>query len=720
MKQMRRRIATLLVIAILATTTGMTVFAQEQAMEDSPSVELNQEDSDNSETEIGEAEPEIISDEQSEDTVEKQQEVSEEDENQSAVITDEKHPVTAMDEDGNVYEVEAGVGWVEEGAVPFAENDEKIVNFNIKGNVVTEYIADTGDGGYTNGAYGADAAYLGESNGKVKFMLSGVIGFVDKGSVQVINKTSAKSVSYYTVSGGRLIHKVTINVTNNSYASSLRCGPAPSYLAEGAQYYSYDGHYFYASNQYAVMLNDYRNNTRANSINPGNPYYNYYQYLPMRSTSVYSASVLDGMIVGTGQVPGDSKMRGIGTSLVSNQNTYGVNGLLMTGVAANESWWGKSDIAKQKNNLFGLAAVDSNPGNAFSYSSVSVCIKDFAETYMSKWWLNPNNWRYYGAFLGDKGSGVNVKYASDPYWGEKAAANAWLLDEIGGNKDRYRYTMGIKDTLPSSHQNLPIRAGSNAGAAVMYNTGTQSNTSFLLLESTAQNGFYKIMSDGVLNNSRTGIDGNAGKYNFSSMYGYIASNSIVIVNQGTNLESVGQFRDVRQGEWYYDYVKFVYERGIMTGMDAYSFNPVTYLDRGQFTTTLYRMQGSPSTSYSKVFPDVPDGCFYTLPVLWAYNNRVITGYESGNFGPSHMITREQMAVMMYRYAKFRGLNTSDNNNLNGFPDAAKVSAFSKEAMNWAVGANIIQGDQGKLNPQGKANRAQCATIITRFMQKYGL
>ncbi len=117
---------------------------------------------------------------------------------------------------------------------------------------------------------------------------------------------------------------------------------------------------------------------------------------------------------------------------------------------------------------------------------------------------------------------------------------------------------------------------------------------------------------------------------------------------------------------------------------------------------------------------MPNGYFFTSPVLWAYNNKVITGYESGKFGPSEVITREQMALMMYRYAKFCGLNTQNSANLNSYPDAGKVSDFSREAMSWAVGTGLIQGDQGTLNPQGSASRAHCATIITRFIEKYDL
>lgn len=628
-------------------------------------------------------------------------------------------PVTGMDEEGNVFETDAEPGIVEEDITTFSNENEKIVNFNTKGNAVTNYTeADAGDTGYTNGAFGADAAYLGEVNGKVKFMLSGVVGLVNKDQVQVINKSSAKSISHYTVSGGWLIHNVSINMNNGYCASTLKYGLAPSYLAEGGIYFSYDGHYFYNENQYGTMLNDYRNNTRNNSINASNPYYNYYQFLPMRSTSKYSADTINSILAN--QTADYSKLRGIGNSLVNYQNTYGVNALLTAGVAANESGWGISNLAVSKNNLFGINAVDSNPNDAYAFSSVDACIKYFTESFMSKDYLNPTKWKYYGGFLGNKASGVNVKYASDPYWGEKAAAVAWKLDAAGGNADQYAYTLAIKDTLASSHNNLPVRSESNAGAAVMYKTGTQSNTSFLVQDTAAQNGFYKIYSDGVLNSSRTGIDSASGKYNFGTMHGYIAADSVVLVNQGQTITGFNQFIDVNSNDWYYEYVKFVYERGIMTGLNSVTFSPASELSRAQFATILYRIAGSPATSYSNIFPDVSDGLFYTSPVVWAYNNKVISGYENGNFGPADMITREQMAVLMYRYAKFCGLDISAKGNLDAFPDASAVSSFSKEAMNWAVGAKLIQGDQGKINPQGSASRAQCATIITRFMQYYSL
>ncbi|MGC4019353.1 MAG: hypothetical protein QM793_09120 [Muricomes sp.] len=224
---------------MLATSTGLTAFAQEPIVDGQPSVEAIQED-------VSEVqEPDTVQEAdavQAADTAQGADAVqaadtapaveiasTEEITAENAGAADENRPVTAMDENGNVYEVEPEVGWVEEGVTTFANSNELVVNFNVKGDAVTEYTADTGDSGYTNGAYGADAAYLGESNGKIKFMLSGVIGFVDKAdkngkiNVQVINKASAKSISYYTVSGGKLMHYVTTNLDKNVYLSKLQC-----------------------------------------------------------------------------------------------------------------------------------------------------------------------------------------------------------------------------------------------------------------------------------------------------------------------------------------------------------------------------------------------------------------------------------------------------------------------------------------------------------------
>ncbi len=181
------------------------------------------------------------------------------------------------------------------------------------------------------------------------------------------------------------------------------------------------------------------------------------------------------------------------------------------------------------------------------------------------------------------------------------------------------------------------------------------------------------------------------------------------------------FTDVNDIDWYYDAADFVFSRGIMTGMTDTEFGPSVKLSRAQFATILYRMEGEPEVAYNPAaFPDVREGQFYTAPAMWAKSTGVISGYEDGRFGPADEITREQMAVMMYRYANMLGLDTSAEGDMSGFPDAGRVSPFAEREVNWAVGAGLIKGDGGNVNPQGTAERAQCATIIMRFMDGYGL
>lgn len=192
------------------------------------------------------------------------------------------------------------------------------------------------------------------------------------------------------------------------------------------------------------------------------------------------------------------------------------------------------------------------------------------------------------------------------------------------------------------------------------------------------------------------------------------------------------FDDVNAGDWHVPYVSYVLNKGIMTGKGENLFAPSENLSRAQFATVLYRIAGSPNADYSVVFPDVPDGMFFTMPAMWASQEEVavITGYEDGRFAPGDMINREQMATMLYRYAEYRESNKADEkketeaaeegkpSELDKFPDTWQVSGFAKEAMEWAVGAGIITGDGGNLNPLGNTSRAVCATMIQRFCEKF--
>ena len=495
------------------------------------------------------------------------------DKTEVGAILDTNQEITTMDENGNVHPLEEtdviNRRQVMDAQPRISNSSVAVVNFRTKSSSSynTEYTeVTTGRAGYTNGYYAADGAFLGydnESNPtKVKFMQAGVVGWVNVNEVQVLEYTSSavNTLSKYYVKNGRIYHGISTNLASSNYGSALDYGPKPSYLKEGVDYYSYDGHYFYEGStyaSYAKMLNDYRNNTRANSVNSSSPYYNYYEYLSHRSITAYSAVELNNAIASMVTASENSygrtsKLRNMADAFIENQNKYGTNALLMIGVAANESAWGCSRIAAEKNNLFGHAAYDSDPGgSANGYSSVEYSIYYHSSQFISKGYLDPvTDGRYFGANLGDKGSGINVKYASDPYWGEKAAAVCWKIDSYLGSKDSYKYTIGIKDTINTNHSVINIKSDAVSNSNTLYSTYPKSKTTtlknqapanypFIILKNGEKNNYYKIQSDGAVNSNRTGIINmlSQAEYSFDKDYGYIPKSSVTVVSNGFNSSS---------------------------------------------------------------------------------------------------------------------------------------------------------------------------------------
>lgn len=186
-----------------------------------------------------------------------------------------------------------------------------------------------------------------------------------------------------------------------------------------------------------------------------------------------------------------------------------------------------------------------------------------------------------------------------------------------------------------------------------------------------------------------------------------------------------EFKDVDSGQWYYSYVSEISDKGIMTGKDSAGtiFAPAESIPRAQFATVLYRMAGSPDVEYSAVFKDVPDGQWYTKPIMWAYQTGVANGYTDGSekFGTADQITREQIAKMVYSYREYMEYDVSISKDLSQFPDGEKVSDFALEYVEWAVAENVITGKvdavtgEKYLDPQASANRAEIAAMISRIL-----
>ena len=196
---------------------------------------------------------------------------------------------------------------------------------------------------------------------------------------------------------------------------------------------------------------------------------------------------------------------------------------------------------------------------------------------------------------------------------------------------------------------------------------------------------------------------------------YMAGRVLDTLNelQGTSKEDTGMpFTDVKSGDWFCPYVKYVYDNGLFSGTSATTFEPNTAMTRGMFVTVLWAKEGKPQSGKAG-FEDL-SADWYRTAVSWAAANGIVGGYSSDRFGPEDPITREQMASIMYSYARFKGYDVAENGDLSRFSDAGSVSSYAETAMRWAVSHNVISGTDQGLEPKSTATRAQVAAVMKAF------
>ena len=186
------------------------------------------------------------------------------------------------------------------------------------------------------------------------------------------------------------------------------------------------------------------------------------------------------------------------------------------------------------------------------------------------------------------------------------------------------------------------------------------------------------------------------------------------------------FPDVSKDDWFYEDTQYVSENNLMNGIPNAEgetcIEPDAPTSRAMVVTILYRMSGCPEVSEANNFSDVENDSWYTDAVIWASENGIVTGYAgTDQFGTNDPITREQMAVMMYRYAQYNGKDTTASASLDSFTDCEQVHSWAKDAFAWANAEGLIGGkptDDGKffLDPAGNAVRSQAAAILHRYCE----
>ncbi len=294
---------------------------------------------------------------------------------------------------------------------------------------------------YLNGNYNVDGVFL-DSEGVIVYgMIAGVRFEVINSEVELIPDNHLNNpYSYYEVVDNELIHRIAYNLRSADFQSIGAIDIAPDYLEEGIRYYSYDNHYFYSD--FKVMTDDLRMDTYQHAINHNAPYYNYYQYLSFRSKTNYTAEELDSYVASN--VGSSSAIYGAGEDFINAQNEVYINAAMELAFAIHESGWGNSLIARDKNNLFGINAVDSDPYNtATTFETIQDCIEYHVQYFIGMRYFNPEYYVSFGTNFGNKYQGMNYKYASDAFWGEKIAKHYYKLDKALGFKDRNSNTIAL-------------------------------------------------------------------------------------------------------------------------------------------------------------------------------------------------------------------------------------------------------------------------------------
>ena len=186
-----------------------------------------------------------------------------------------------------------------------------------------------------------------------------------------------------------------------------------------------------------------------------------------------------------------------------------------------------------------------------------------------------------------------------------------------------------------------------------------------------------------------------------------------------NDDSEFPFEDVAVDRWSREAIVYAFNRNLFNGMSSTLFAPSEYMNRAMLVTVLYRMDGAESVTGELPFTDVRTGSYYYDAVRWAFSRSIVNGMTDSAFEPETGLTREQLAVILYRYAADKGFDVSASASLTVFRDASRVGTYAQQAMEWAVGEGLIHGvTEEELSPLTGATREQVASILMRFCTKY--
>ena len=386
-------------------------------------------------------------------------------------------------------------------------------------------------------------SYTGNGHGRVKANLGGFECYVDLDVIELIPYVYiTQGVAIFLADDLHVIpqvasYKVVVNgnyrdLVFTSYGiyeknggsapvvTDVAVGPAADWMETGKTYYSMDDVNFYND----MLMND-----------KAGVYYNYYQFMPLRTKSSIPSSVYNGFLQSKGYGT-NSVLYNTGESFVKAQNDYGVNALMVFAQACLESAYGTSYYAKSRNNLFGLGAYDSNPDNAYQFDSVYECLELQMGYYLRNYFYADSS-LFFGAHYGNKGSGISVKYASDPYYGQKISSIAYAIDKYANNYsgNLMEYNSCTTGVITTYEAEVKGTAGGNTIYTTEYRKGYQMNNTVVIL--SEEGDYYKIQSDNYLKENgyclNVLIDSDLRIYDWDYNVGYIRKSDVSIISSNT-------------------------------------------------------------------------------------------------------------------------------------------------------------------------------------------
>lgn len=271
----------------------------------------------------------------------------------------------------------------------------------------------------------------------------------------------------------------------------------------------------------------------------------------------------------------------------------------------------------------------------------------------------------------------------------------------------------IHTSVPSAPR-YDVAVSDGAHGSVSVSPKSASKGSTVTVTVTPDKG-YTLETLSVTDRNGSALDltdrGN-GKYTFTMPSGPVTV-AATFMDDNTMLNF---FVDVPAGAYYYDAVLWAAEGGIVTGTDAVHFSPDASCTRAQLVTLLWRAAGSPVVNYAMNFTDVDSGAYYAEAVRWAASEKIVEGTTAETFAPDAAVTRAQVVTMLYRFAKAQGMDTTQGGMaIREFDDFDAVPAYALEAMDWAVNAGVLKGDNNRLLPQDNCTRAQIVTMLYRAL-----